>query len=315
MIVAPSTLIPLRSNTCSCSGRVCAKSRLVFTLSWVKNRPSTLIHKCASYIRSVVLIGLPTNMPQAGNQRKSYQRKPGWTYEQLWKTSELRGFHRVEKNREAKKKEQNIYWKLHQRRPQSTAALAMAVAVAAACGTRYALGSLRGLKVHSFTGLLFCSSFPHWTVPLYVPFPWRFLLTSLFLNASFPHFFLSWLFLDGSYPAGLFLYMRLLPVLTWLSSPCTTLLWGTTTPHSACRDGYTATSQSACIPPAVRNTTHPWAKTAQSTPRPQLINRNPSLRRYATHSAINAIKVSKWHQSNSSAKTDLVAVRIRPIPQ
>lgn len=194
----------------------------------------------------------------------------------------------------------------------------MAVAVAAACGKhwkalQYPLGPLRGLKVHSLTGLLFCSSFPHWTVPLYVPFPWRFLLTSLFLYASFPHFFLSWLFLDGSYPAGLFLCIRLLPVLTWLSSPCTTLLWGRTTPYSACRDGYTATSQSARIPPAVRNT--PWAKTAQSTPGPQLINWNPSLRRYATQSGINGIKVSKWHQSNSSAKTGLVAMWIRPITQ
>ena len=173
----------------------------------------------------------------------------------------------------------------------------MAVAVAAWCGTHYPLGPLRGLTVHSRTGLLPCGSFPHWTVPLYLPFLWRFLPTSLFVYGSFPHFFLSWLFLDGSSLAGLFLFLRFLSLLDCpLPAPlyCKGRL---TTSRSACRDGYAATSQSACILETVRELTQynsclsplyderlrtgrSWAKAAQSTPRPQLMNRNPSLRRY-----------------------------------
>ena len=145
----------------------------------------------------------------------------------------------------------------------------MAVAVAAACGTRYPLGPLRGLTVHSPNGLLFCSYFPPWTV-LYTCL---FLDGSSLLHCSFTTVpFLTFSSVDCSLTAPTLRDCSCI----YAACPYLTVL---SLHHFVVRDDHVtlcmqgrvrATSQSACIPPAVRNTTDPWAKTAQSTPGPSL---------------------------------------------
>ena len=166
---------------------------------------------------------------------------------------------------------------------EETAAVAAAVAmaVAAACGMRHPHGPLRGLTVHSLSGLLLCSSF---------------------LYGSFPHF--------SSVDCSL--TVPRLPDCSFIygSFPCLTVL-SLHTPHSGTTTRLHGCAQSACTLPTVnelmliqrsllcviRRTFASWATAAP--PLGKNCSINPQAPAYEPEPFATAIHIQESTQSKS----------------